>query len=44
MTSTHQVLAAARLLLPVREAGQNRGRFVEAIIAWAGTPAGETSP
>lgn len=35
------VLAGARLLLPVREAGPNRGRFVEAIIRFAGGEPGE---
>lgn len=35
------VLALARALLPVREAGQNRGRFVEAIIRFAGGEPGE---
>lgn len=35
------VLAVARACLPVREAGDNRGRFVEAIIASAGGLPGE---
>lgn len=35
------LVRAARLLLPVREAGQNRGRFVETIIRTAGGKAGE---
>ena len=35
------VLNAARMLLPVREAGPNRGRFVEAIIRFAGGEPGE---
>ncbi|RTL04112.1 MAG: CHAP domain-containing protein [Acidimicrobiia bacterium] len=34
--SATPVLAAARMLLPVREAQPNRGRFVEAIIRRAG--------
>lgn len=35
------LVRAARLLLPVREAGNNRGRFVETIIRTAGGKAGE---
>ncbi len=35
------VLRAARLLLPVREAGPNSGRFVEAIQASTGNTAGD---
>ena len=35
------VLRAARLCLPVREAGQNTGRFVDAIIRFAGGTPGE---
>lgn len=41
MSAPTMVLAAARMLLPVREAGQNRGRFVEAIIRYAGGQPGE---
>jgi len=35
------VLNAAKMLLPIREAGQNRGRFVEAIIKYAGGQPGD---
>lgn len=42
MTSVAKIIvAAAHLLLPVREAGNNRGRFVEAIIRFAGGVPGE---
>jgi hypothetical protein len=36
LTAGAAVLRAARMLLPVREAGQNLGRFVETIIRYAG--------
>jgi len=41
MTNSTIVLSAARLLLPIREAGANRGRFVESIIRYAGGAPGE---
>ena len=41
MTAAEIVLNAARMLLPVREAGANRGRFVEAIIRFAGGVPGD---
>jgi len=41
MTNSTIVLSAARLLLPIREAGANRGRFVESIIRYAGGEPGE---
>lgn len=41
LTVSVAVLNSARMMLPVREAGANRGRFVEAIIRYAGGLPGE---
>lgn len=35
------IIRAAKMLTPIREAGQNRGRFVEAIIKYAGGKPGD---
>ncbi len=41
LTVSVAVLNSARMMLPVREAGANRGRFVESIIKYAGGKPGD---